>query len=514
LELPRGISTTQLAGGYGLPAALSPSARIEQSFRQRLEALPDDTLRLLLVAAAEPTGDPALLWQAAERLGIRRVALEPAELEGLIEVDSRVRFRHPLVRSAVYQATKPKERRRAHWALAEATDARLDPDRRAWHLAEAAARPDETVAAELEQAAGRAQARGGLAAAAAFLERAATLTPEPSRRAERALSAAQTQFEAGALDEAVALLATADAGAVDHRQRAQVKLLRARITFAVRRGSDAPSLLLQAAGALEAVDPRLARETYLEALSAAIFAGRFAREGGSAREVSEAALAGPPPSQPPRPSDLLLQGLAVLFTDGYAAAARIMKEAVRAFRPEAVLPPAEHRWLFTASMTATLLWDDEAWAVITKLHIDLVRATGALTALPFILAGLSGTYASFGELGMAASYVGELAAATEAMGIAPFSYPSIWRAALRGREAELSELSRPVVSEAKARGEGLAVAMYAHVAGILYNGLGRYDTARANECRSCPAHRRRSRKSPMEGHRASLPCGCARARDR
>ena len=232
LELPRGLSPAQLAGGFGLPAALSLSGRIEESFHRRLEALPEDTRRLLLVAAAESTGDPALLWRAAERLAIDAPALEPAESDGLIDVDSRVRFRHPLVRSAVYRATTPTARRQVHRALAEATDAQVDPDRRAWHLAEAADGPDEDVAAELERAAGRAQARGGLAAAAAFLERAAALTAEPSLRTERALAAAQTKYEAGALDDALALLATAESGGGDDLQRARVNLLRAQIAFA------------------------------------------------------------------------------------------------------------------------------------------------------------------------------------------------------------------------------------------------------------------------------------------
>ena len=241
-----------------------------------MEALPAQTQRLLLAAAAEPLGDPALLGRAAERLGITGAALEPAESAGLIESDSRVRFRHPLVRSAIYRAATPNDRRQVHWALGEATDGRVDPDRRAWHLAEAAAGRDEDVAAQLERAADRAQARGGLAAAAAFLERAVALTPERSRRAQRALAAAKTQFEAGALEDAVALLATAETGTLDDLERARVHLLRAQIAFAARRGSDAPPLLLSAARELDAVDPSLARATYLDALIAALFAGRLA----------------------------------------------------------------------------------------------------------------------------------------------------------------------------------------------------------------------------------------------
>jgi DNA-binding CsgD family transcriptional regulator len=475
LELPRGLSPAQLAGGFGLPGALSLSGRIEESFVNRLETLPEDTQQLLLVAAAEPTGDPGLLWSAAARLGIADAVLHPAESARILDVDGRVRFRHPLARSAVYRAASPHQRRRVHRALAEATDAQADPDRRAWHLAEAAAGPNEDVAAELERAAGRAQARGGLAAAAAFLERAATLTAEPSRRARRALAAAQAEFEAGALDDALALLATAETGAVD-AQHCRVDLLRAQITFASRRGRDAPPLLLRAARELEAVEPNLARATYLEALSAAMFAGRLAH-GGSVMEISEAALAGPPPSDPPRPSDLLLEGLAVRFTAGYAAGAPILKEALAAFGRNTVLPPEQARWLWFASWIALYLFDDEAWMVLSTRHLDLVREAGALTALPFVLANRSSVYAFFGELGAAAAYEEELQAATDATGIATVQYGALALAALRGREAELSELIRTTVSEAQARGEGLALTIAEFLSATLYLGLGRYDAA-------------------------------------
>src|SRR3954468_24083604 len=327
LELPRGLSAAQLAGGFGLPVAVSLEGRIEERFLQRLQDLSVQTRELLLVAAAEPLGDPALLWRAAERLGIPARELEPAERAALLQVDSRVRFRHPLVRSAVYRAASPAERRRVHLALAEATDTEVDPDRRAWHLAEATALPDEDVAADLEGAAARAQARGGLAVAAAFLERAAMLTPAPSHRTRRALAAARTKYEAGRFDDARTLLATADASALDHPDRAGVDLLRAQMAFASRRGSDAAPLLLEAAREFEPIDPSLARTTYLEALSAAMFAGRLARDRGGVGGGG-AALAAPPPPQPPRPSDVLLRGLAVRFTQGYAAGAPILKEAL------------------------------------------------------------------------------------------------------------------------------------------------------------------------------------------
>jgi DNA-binding CsgD family transcriptional regulator len=476
LELPRGLTAGQLAGGFGLPAALSLSGRIEESFQGRLEVLPEDTQQLLRVAAADPTGDPDLLWSAIERLGLTDAALEAAESAGLIVVDSRARFHHPLVRSAVYRAASPEERRRVHRALADATDARLDPDRRAWHLAEAAAGPDEGVAAELEQAAGRAQARGGLAAAAAFLERAAALTPEPSRRAERALAAAQTKYEAGALDDALALLGTAEVGPVDDAQRARIHLLRAQIAFASKRGGDAPELLLRAARDLEATDPKLARATYLEALAATMFAGRLGR-GVGAVEISEAALAGPAPTQPPGPSDLLLQGLAMQFTDGPAAGAPVLKEALRAFQRMSVLPQEEARWLWFASWIALFLFDDEAWSTLSTRHLDVVRKAGALTALPFVLANRSSVYAFFGDLAAATAYEEELRAATEATGIALVPYGALALAALRGHQAELAELIQTTISDAQARGEGLALTITEFLSATLYLGLGRYDAA-------------------------------------
>ena len=476
LELPRGLTAAELAGGFGLPGALALSDRIEDSFLTRLKGLPRETQCLLLVAAAEPTGDPAILWRAAELLGITGSMLEPAESTGLIEVGSRVRFRHSLVRSAVYRAATPRERRRVHRALADATDGQVDPDRRAWHLAEAAAGPDEDVAAELERAAERAQARGGLAAAAAFLERSATLTQQPSPRTRRALAAAQAEFEAGALDNALALLATAEKGAVEPVQRCRVQLLRAQIAFASRRGSDAPPLLLEAARDLEAVDPALARATYLEALSAAMFTGRLGR-GGGVVEISEAALAAPPPPEPPRASDLLLQGLAVRFTEGPAAGAPILKEALRAFRGATVLPREEARWLWFASWIALFLFDDETWTVLSTRHLDLVRESGALTALPFVLANRSSVYAFFGDLSGAAAYEEELRAATEATGIATVPYGALALAALRGHEVELKELVRTTVSDAQARGEGLALTITEFLTGTLFLGLGRYDTA-------------------------------------
>jgi DNA-binding CsgD family transcriptional regulator len=478
LELPRGLSAGRLAGGFGLPGALSLSGRIEESFLRRLEALPEDTRRLLLTAAAEPTGDPALLWRAARRLAIDAPAVEPAESARLIEIDGTLRFRHPLVRSALYRDATPGERRHVHRALAEATDAQVDPDRRAWHLALATAGPDETVAAELERAARRAQARGGLAAAAAFQDRAVRLTSDQALRAQRALTAAQTKYEAGALADAVALLDIADRGPPRQRHRARVNLLRAQITFASRRGSDAPALLLKAARELERVDAKLARATYLDALAAARSAGPLAGVADLVK-VSEAALAGPPLPQTPLPSDLLLKGLAVQITTGYAAGAPILKAALSAFDRETALPPGEARWLSLALWAAADLWDDDTWRRLTTRELERAREAGALTALPLALGMLSYIHATSGELVAAEALLDEVRSASEATGTPARPYLALWIAALRGREAETRDLIQTVSEDAAARGEGYATFVTEHVAAVLYNGLGRYGDALA-----------------------------------
>src|SRR5262249_32017718 len=286
-------------------------------------ALPERTRRLLLLAAAEPTCDPALLWRAAARLGISAADAARAEADGLLRIADRVTFRHPLVRSAIYQAAPVTDLRRVHLALAGATAPATDPDRWAWHRAKATAGPDAGVAAELERSAGRAQARGGPGAAAAFYECAATLTVDPALRAQRTLAAAQAKYLAGAFDAALVMLATAEAGRRRESLRAGAELLRGEIAFASSHGNQAPQLLLKAARQFEPLDPGLAREIYLEALFAALFAGRLAL-GGGVREVAAAARAAPPALKPPRASDLLLDGLALMITEGYPAGAPIL----------------------------------------------------------------------------------------------------------------------------------------------------------------------------------------------
>ncbi|MGH2741930.1 MAG: AAA family ATPase, partial [Thermoleophilaceae bacterium] len=399
VELPRGLTPTQSAGGFGMPEARDLSKRIEKSYIQRLEALPEDARRLLLVAAAEPVGDPLLLQRASERLGIALSAVDATD--GLLALEERVTFRHPLARSAVYRSAGGPERRAAHLALAEVTNRDVDPDRRAWHLAAAAAGPDEEVARELELSAGRARARGGLAAAAAFLQRAVALTGDPARRADRALAAAQASLGAGAFDVGRGLLAAAEAGPLDEFGRARVDLLQAEIAFAQNRGRDAPLLLLQAARKLERLDVRLSRNTYLDAWTAALFAGRLASAGGSLLDVSRAAATAPKPADPPLPCDLLLDGLALVFTDGRPAAAPVLRRAVAAFASTEVSVEDMLRWGFLASRAANLVWDYDRCLEIGTRAVQLARDFGALEVLA----------AADNACGQAAAFGGDFAGA-------------------------------------------------------------------------------------------------------
>jgi hypothetical protein len=477
LELPRGLKPGEPVGGFWLPVAVPLSGRIEESFRRRFEQLPTDTQRLLLVAAAEPVGDPVLLWRAAERLGLSTEAGGYAEAAGLLEIGARVRFRHPLVRSAVYGSASPEARQEVHLALAEATDPRLDPDRRAWHHAQAASGPDEGVASELERSAGRAQARGGVAAAAAFLERASVLTLDPVRRTELALMAAQAKYEAGALEDALALLATAETGTLDDLERARMHLLRGQIAFAARRGSDAPPLLLSAARELDAVDPSLARATYLDALTAALFAGRLAI-GSSALEVARAALAVRSSPQPPRAWDLLLDGLALQITDGPSTGTPVLKRAVGAFQEEMAIEDVM-RWLWLAGRAAGFIWDYDAWDALTARQLKAARDVGALAVVPLTLSTRASVHLFAGELADAASLFEESAALAAATGSRTVPYGALTLAAFRGHADDTARLIDACTSDSIARGEGNGLTLTQWATALFCNGLARYEDALA-----------------------------------
>jgi DNA-binding CsgD family transcriptional regulator len=476
LELPRGLGPVQLAGGFGLVGAVP--ARIEQGFRRRLEALPGDTRSLMLVAAAEPTGDPVLVWRAAERLGIPASAAAAAKADGLLETAGQVRFRHPLVRSAVYSSASEPERRAVHQELAEVTDRDRDPDRRAWHLAAAAQGADEEVAAELERSADRAQARGGMAAAAAFLQRAVELTAEPVRRSERALAAAQASLQAGALDMAAELLAMAAAGPLDDFQQARVSLLRGQIAFASGGGGDAPALLVKAARQLEPLDAALARQTYLDAWLAAAFAGRFAGVG-DLHEVAWAAQSAPPPAGAPRPSDLVLDGLAVLVTQGRAQAAPLLRRAARVFAEEEITMPDLLRWATPADMAARMVWDEERWHTIVARQLQSCRDTGSLAQMVISVNSMAIHTIWRGDFAAAASLVAEAEAIAAATGARFAPVAAVLLAGFRGAEAEAAPLIEAVNTAARAAGEGVGVQWSQWVAAVLYNGLGRYEAGLA-----------------------------------
>jgi DNA-binding CsgD family transcriptional regulator len=484
LELPRAATLMDLAGGFGLPGALP--GRIEDGFRRRADALPAQARLLLLVAAADPTGDPVLVWRAAGRLGIGTEAAGPAAKAGLAEFGARVRFRHPLVRSAAYRSASARDRQEVHQALAEATDPQADPDRRAWHRAQAAAGPDEGVAAELEDSAGRAQARGGLAAAAAFAERAALLTPDPARRAGRTLAAAQASLRAGAFGKALELLAMAEAGPLDEVQGARADWLRGQVAFASGPGSDAPPLLLKAARRLEPLDSGLARETFLDAWQAALFAGHLAG-GGDLEEVSRAARALPSPANPPRAADLLLDGLALLVTGGPGVAAPALRRAIGAFAGPDVPVTDRLRWSWWAPVASLPLWDSEGYHLIVP-PLQLARDVGALDQLPMLLNVLAVASALRGDLAAAASLIAEADAAREATGARLVAYAALVLAAFRGSQAEAVPLIEATLEQAAAAGQGAAVTWAHWVAAVLHNGLGRYQEALA-AARQAAGHR-------------------------
>jgi DNA-binding CsgD family transcriptional regulator len=476
LELPRGLTVTELASGLGLLSAQALSGRIEESFVRRLDALADDARRLLLIAAAEPIGDPLLLWRAAERLSVDAAAADGAEADGLLVIGERVTFHHPLVRSAVYRSAAAEERRAVHLALAEATDHKLDPDRRAWHLAAAASGPDEEVAIELERSAGRAQARGGLAAAAAFLQRAVALTRNPELRAQRALTAAEVALRAGSFEAARGLMAAAEAGSLDELQRARLDLLGAEAAYSESRGSAAPALLLRAAKTLEPLDAQLARETYLDAWSSALFAGNMA-SSASLGDVSREAQSAPPPVNDARPSDLLLEGFSLAFTEGRAAAASGLEQAATGFTDERASVEEVLRWGWLAAAAAVMVWNHETCVAVATRGVDLARGAGALTTLAVSVNVMAQAVVLGGAFDRAALLVAEADSVTEATGTLVAPYGALVLAGFQGRESYASGLFDVTVAECTAGGQGTAV-QYAHWArSVLLNGLGRYSDA-------------------------------------
>jgi DNA-binding CsgD family transcriptional regulator len=479
LELTQRRSAAELTFGFQHPEQMPMATRIELDYQRRLAPLPKQTRQLLLTAAAEPVGDTPLLWRAADLLRIG-VDAAPAKAAGLIEFGDGIRFRHPLVRSAVYRSAAPEERREAHRALAEVTDAATDPDRRAWHRAQACAGPDEVVAGELEASAERAHRRGGFAAAAALLERAAALTQDPHRRGGRALAAAEAEYAAAAPETAAKLAAEARLCPLDDFQQARLARLEAQMQFARTRGGAAAQNLLVAARRLEVVDARLARETYLEAISAAIVGAPLGGPHG-VRAVAEAALAAPEAGQPPTPSDALLDGVATWLTEGYSAFPT-MRTAFRSY-VEAPLTSrrATMSWLLNCFVALQIgthqLWDLDAWDSLATRAVRRCRELGALSALPIAVMSLAGAKLHAGDLQTAADLTEEGNAITAATRYAPIKYTTLNLAAWRGDEQVAVQLLEQVVSDATERGETYVLGLAGYVTAVLYNGLGRYDLA-------------------------------------
>ena len=475
LELYRGRSA-DLAGGFGLPDAGDLPRRIEGQYAVRLGELPTEVRRLVLLAAADPVGDPALILRAARVLGLDTGTMNLAAAADLLGFGANVRFRHPLVRSAAYRAAAADDRRAVHEALAAVTDPLADPDRRAWHRAHAAAGPDEAVAEELINSASRALRRGGVAAAAAFWERAVALTPDPGERASRALAAAEAKYAAGDFDAAQALLVTAELGPLGELGEARVQRMRAQIAFALRRGGDAPPLMLRAAQRLQGLDAELARQTYLEALVAAIYAGRLAR-GQDARQVARAARSAtlrPAGPEPLPHSQLLIHGLAVRLADGYLAAAPTLKEALRRYRAQ----PLVLDWLSVSyNMVAMDLWDDEAWLELAAGQVRLARANGTLSWLPFALDYLAEIHIQAGELSQAAALLVERERVDPGAREATLPYVPLLLAAWRGDAPGVAELAEEMARGASDRGEGAALTYTDYAQAVLYNGHGNYGPA-------------------------------------
>jgi DNA-binding CsgD family transcriptional regulator len=477
IELAGEMTPDELSGAVPLSWPLRFGGRLEQLYLSRVRALPADTRKLLLVAAADQGGNSELVYKAAAQLGAGPEAGEAASTGRLVSWQPRVRFRHPLIRSAAYYAAPPEAQRHAHAALAAVTDPGADPDRRAWHLAEAAAGPDEDVAAELERSADRAQARGGLAAAGAFLERAAALTPDPVRGARRTLAAAQASLQAGAFGKARDLLASAQARPLDEFQAAMADLLRGKIAFASRLGSDAPPLLLKAARRLEPLNLDLARETYVDAWQAAFFAGHLAG-AGDLLAVSRAARALPTPAHPPRLVDLVLDGFALLIIDGPAAAAKVLRRATSACAGRGIPQGEVLRWGFVATVADEALWDDEGRRVTIR-QVQLAREVGALDQLSFLLNRMAIEAVWSGDFAAATMLIAEASAVCGATGSRFAPVAATMLAAFRGREAEAVPLIQSIIEQAIPGGQGVSVTVAHWVAAVLYNSLGRYEEALA-----------------------------------
>ena len=484
LELPRAWTTAEVVEGLSGSDRVPLSGRLELAFATRLAALPPATQTLLALAAAEPKGDPALLWSAAERLGLDWSAAAPAEFAGLIEFGHRVHFRHPLVRAAAYRSAPVHERLEAHRALAEVTDPVRDADRRVWHRANSTVTHDESIAIELEHAATRAKARGGLLAAAAFLERAALLTPDGARRANRTLAAARAKRDAGSPESALSLLAAVKTEPPSELRDAMAEQLRGSIAFDQRRGTEAVELLVSAAQRLERFDVKLARDAHLEAFVAAVRASNPDR-GELIRTAAQAARAAPTSHQSPRTADLLLDALAMLVTEGYEAAAPMLTRALAAVRElELGVDDVDGLgWLSgnrLSGIIATEAWDFETGFAAIERQVALARRSGALAQLQFALNFLANEVLLTGDLRTAAMLIEEEQRLSTMTRVAPLGYTNLLLGAFRGDAERVLPMIEATIDTATKDGAGRMVSYSLWVSAVLYNGLGRH--AEALDC--------------------------------
>ena len=479
-EVARELSAAQLAGAEVLPEPLPVGGSLEDAFGRRVRRLPPETRLLLAVAAAEPTGSQALLWRAAGQLGIDPEAAAAADLGGLAEIGSQVEFRHPLVRSVAYYATPLRQRRLIHRALAAAGDG-SEPDRVAWHLGMAAAGPDDSVAARLEQAAGRARDRGGYAATVTFLSRAAELSAGKEQRAGRLLTAAEAALIAGQPVRAGALLEEATPLLADQLARAQVRRLQGTIRFALGHAGEAPAILLEAAQALALADVRGARQALLEAFDAALFVGWSASRAvlaeiaRAARDIpaaggSEASAVG-----------LLLDGFAVRAAAGYPAAAPLLRRAIAILRADDLSPAEGLRGLRLGCVAAADLFDDQAQHALATRWVRLARDQGALTALPVALNNQGACEVSAGHFDAARACFAErleISAATGNPGVVGTTgMAEAYELAWRGRETDTRRVAAVVAGEATGAGRSAQSVWVQYCLAVLELGLGNYQAA-------------------------------------
>jgi DNA-binding CsgD family transcriptional regulator len=482
VEAARELDWDQLGGRAPLPDPLPVGHRLELTFRRRVRELPPDTQALLLLAAACAPGQGHLLWQAAAELGIPESASLPAEAAGLVDFSPQARFSHPLIRSAVYHGATATERRLAHRALASASDPELDVVSRAWHLAAAATRRDEGVAAELDAAARRTRSRGGYAATAVLLERAAQLTPAAESRAERQLAAAETHVLAGTMDRADVLAVEATRGLRNPLSAAQATHLRGRIQAACGRVAEAVVALVNAAERLRLLDPHAAREALLSALESAAFAG-WASSALLLEEIARTAGRLPPTGDPPDSvPNLLLRAHTARLTRGYAAGVPAMRAAVLAVLGEDLDADLVLRHFELTTIGAVDLLDDAAVEALTTRWIEQARESGALAKLASGLAfrstfvdGQSGRLAAAWTVDAEARELGEVTHNPAV--VPPTGAHRVILLALSGREAEARETAAAVAREAPTRGAAGEAALAAYGLGVLEIGLGNYAAA-------------------------------------